>query len=106
MSGKNSLDELAGELEVLDDAALQVDGETLGAGVHGNVYYQGVVLPETVLWSSEEDEREWDDEKDDYVETVQKYVFRQIEEMATKMLKTVEKARKLLAAGWPDDEEG
>lgn len=100
---ENSLDELAEELEVLDDAAMQVDGETLGVGVHGNVHYQGVIIPETVLWSSEEDVRLFDEEKDEYIESVQEYVFRKIEETATKMLKTVERARNTLDR-WSDEE--
>jgi len=45
-----------------------------------NGYIEAVEFNETLLWNSDTDEREWDDEKDEYKLTVQEYVIKKFYE--------------------------
>lgn len=93
---ERSLDWLAEEMEILEVASGQIDSEMSSVRLRGNIYFREIYLPEVGLWDSEEDEREWNKEGTDYIETVQEHVFHKIEDYANKLLKIVERARVLI----------
>jgi len=75
-----SLDKLINKFECFETAAGEAGGDHSGLIISGNVYVQAISLEQDQLWNSENDERYWDDAKDEPAETIKEYVLRKLEE--------------------------
>lgn len=90
-----SLDSLVKALECIDLAADEVDGQSSGVVVCGNSFAQSIDLQEINLWFSEEDEREWDEEKEEYKDTILEHILKRMDEYADFLKKVVVEVRKV-----------
>lgn len=94
MSEKTDLTSVASNLAFLEDLALEIEQDGWsGIGVDGNDYVTQVVLADRCLWCSEDDDRAYSDEKDEYTETVVDCVLRALEAKADFYKKLVIAAR-------------
>jgi len=76
------------------DSAAEEDGTSSSVYIVATpAWGHTIMLSDEPLWSSDEDEREWDDDKDDYAETVEEFVLNKIEQRAKRMLGMVERFR-------------
>lgn len=90
-----SLDSLVKALECLDLTADEVDGQSSGIVICGNSFAQSIDLKEINLWHSEEDEREWDEEKEEYKDTILEHILKRMDEHADFLKKVVVEVRKV-----------
>ena len=80
MSDRIDLTSVAEDLEFLDDIAIEIElNGWSGIGVDGNTYVTNVVLVDRCLWSSEEDDRAFSEEENEYTETVVDCVLRALD---------------------------
>jgi hypothetical protein len=89
-----SLDKLIKEFACFEAAADEVGGDYSGLIISGNDYVQAISLEQDQLWNSDNDDRVWDEEKDEPAETIKEYVLRQLEEKIDFLRKMIEVVRK------------
>jgi len=85
-----TLNDVAEIVEEIEEEAL-VDGETLTLAIGGGTNCQGIHI-EASIWNSEEDERIFYEDKNEY-EPLKDHIVRKLEEHANHVLNTVKRIK-------------